>query len=230
MTIAYIYKWTHIPTSKWYIGVRTKKGCHPNDGYICSSKIVKPMIQENPEEWKREILYTGKPQEMIQIESKILSKFDAKNDPNSYNLQNGDGNFTTTKIEMPLWWRQKISQGNKGKKRSLESIENYKIANRKKAQDPEYIKKLKKPKPERTKEKISKALSGKPKSKEHRKSMSKSRKGKKRGPMSEKRKKSISDSLKGKSTLPLIKCPHCGLQGRSNMKRWHFDNCRNKTI
>jgi hypothetical protein len=40
-TIAYVYKWTHIPTSKWYVGSRTAPGCHPDDGYICSSKLIK---------------------------------------------------------------------------------------------------------------------------------------------------------------------------------------------
>jgi hypothetical protein len=46
-TKAYLYRWTHIPSQKWYVGSRTGKGCHPDDGYICSSKIVKPMITEN---------------------------------------------------------------------------------------------------------------------------------------------------------------------------------------
>lgn len=32
-TTAYVYRWTHIPTGKWYVGSRTAKGSHPNDGY-----------------------------------------------------------------------------------------------------------------------------------------------------------------------------------------------------
>ena len=27
-----------------------------------------------------------------------------------------------------------------------------------------------------------------------------------------------------------IQCPHCGKVGKSNMNRWHFDNCKHKTI
>lgn len=57
--MAFVYKWTNIPTGKWYIGVRTKNGCHINDGYICSSKIVKPLILSNPSDWKRDILATS---------------------------------------------------------------------------------------------------------------------------------------------------------------------------
>lgn len=30
------------------------------------------------------------------------------------------------------------------------------------------------------------------------------------------------------SVLPLITCPYCGLEGRANMQRWHFDNCKEK--
>jgi hypothetical protein len=51
-TVAYVYKWVHIPTGKWYIGSRTRVGSHPNDGYYCSSKTVKPLILANPNEWK----------------------------------------------------------------------------------------------------------------------------------------------------------------------------------
>ena len=46
-TQSFLYKWTHIPTQKWYVGSRTASGCHINDGYICSSIEVKPMIIEN---------------------------------------------------------------------------------------------------------------------------------------------------------------------------------------
>jgi hypothetical protein len=228
MTTAYIYKWTHIPSSKWYIGVRTKEGCHPNDGYICSSRIVKPLIQTSPNDWVREILHTGIPEDMIKLEATILTEIDAKNDPNSYNLQNGDGKFTTTGIDMPDEWRQKISEGNRGKRRSEEAKENYRRANSEKAKDPNYLLKLRKPKPEGHGAKVSAATRGVKKSDEHRASMSKARKGVKTGPCSEERKKAISEALKGKHTLPLVTCPHCGFEGRANMKRWHFDNCKKK--
>jgi hypothetical protein len=230
MTTAYIYRWTHIPTSKWYIGVRTKKDCHPNDGYICSSKIVKPLIESSPAEWQREILHTGTPEEMLELESTILTKLDAKNNKNSYNLQNGDGNFTTAGITMPKEWVEKISKGNSGKVRSEQARENYRRANQLKAQDPEYLEKLRKPKPDDHGTKVSNALKGVPKTEKHKKAMSESRKGKSTGPCSEERKEAIKAALKGKHTLPLVICPHCGLEGRSNMQRWHFDNCKKRKL
>jgi hypothetical protein len=39
----------------WYIGSRTAEGCNPDDGYLCSSDRVKPMILESKSDWKREV-------------------------------------------------------------------------------------------------------------------------------------------------------------------------------
>lgn len=43
--------------------------------------------------------------------------------------------------------------------------------------------------------------------------------------ISDETKKRISDGLKSK---PILTCPHCGKEGRNNMKRYHFDNCKFK--
>ena len=74
MTTAYVYKWTHLPTMMWYVGSRTRKNCHPNDGYICSSKLIKPLILKNIHEWKRDIIDFGTVEEMFDLESQILQK------------------------------------------------------------------------------------------------------------------------------------------------------------
>lgn len=95
LNTSYVYKWTHIPTGKWYVGSRTAKGCHINDGYICSSKEVKPLIESRPADWKREIIAIGSPLEMINLEVRILHETDAKNDSMSFNRHNGNGKFTT---------------------------------------------------------------------------------------------------------------------------------------
>lgn len=98
MKTAYVYKWTHLPTMKWYVGSRTYKNAHLNDGYLCSSRIVKPMILESSDDWKREIIATGTPIDMRFLEAEILILVDAKNDPKSFNQHNGDGNFSTIGI------------------------------------------------------------------------------------------------------------------------------------
>lgn len=91
ITQAFVYKWIHQPTGMWYIGSRTAKGCNINDGYICSSKIVKPMIEQKPEEWKRYILHTGTPSDMRKMETKLLVESNAKKNMMSFNQNNADG-------------------------------------------------------------------------------------------------------------------------------------------
>lgn len=242
-TTAYIYKWIHLPTSKWYIGSRTKENCYPGDGYICSSKLVKPLIKSSPNEWHREILATGSPEEIILLESKILTMLDAKNDPNSYNMHNGDGKFTTSGVALTDDWREKISASNTGKKRTLEQKENYKLANQKKAKNPDYILKLKKPKSESHRQKISESLRGQLKTDKHKSALCKSQKlsseklrtGKSYSEIfgndrSKEIRQKMSTSQKGKPcNNPTVVCPHCDKSGPSGaMNRWHFNNCKKK--
>lgn len=85
MTQCYVYKWTHIPTMSWYVGSRTAKNCHPDDGYVCSSRTVKPRILSAPNEWQREIVAQGDRDSMLTLESDILETMDALHDPRSLN-------------------------------------------------------------------------------------------------------------------------------------------------
>ena len=93
-TRAYLYKWTQISTGKWYVGSRAAKGCYPDDGYICSSKAVKPLIAEQPLDWVRTVLAIGHQQYIIDLERKYLQSLNAKNDPLSFNMHNVDGIFS----------------------------------------------------------------------------------------------------------------------------------------
>ena len=129
---AFVYKWKHISTNMWYVGSRTAKNCHPNDGYICSSAFVKSMILNHPDEWIREILGIGSPANMRNLEATILAQLDAANNSMSYNQHNNNGKF------------------------------NYKGG---------------KPQSASHKEKISKSLTGRERTKEHREKLSKAKKG-----------------------------------------------------
>lgn len=115
MTIAFVYKWTHKPTLRWYIGSRTAKGCHPDDGYICSSKIVKPMILKNPDEWERTIIEVGSPKTIRMLETEILELLDAENDNRSFNQNNGNGKFGMTGKKFTKEHKQNLSQSIKVK-------------------------------------------------------------------------------------------------------------------
>ena len=97
-TYAYVYKWTELSTRRWYIGSRTKHGCNPADGYICSSRIVKPLIESNQTNWIRTVLCIGHAVDMLALETALLTLVDAKNDPLSYNQHNGDGKFSTAGV------------------------------------------------------------------------------------------------------------------------------------
>jgi len=116
-TLAFVYLWIHVPTKKWYVGSHTEKGCHPEDGYICSSKFVKPLITENKSEWRRIVLQTGEPQDMVKLEAKILKVLNAKQDPMSFNKHNGDGKFSVTgkKVNRTKQHGMNISKANKGR-------------------------------------------------------------------------------------------------------------------
>ena len=117
MEQAYVYKWLHLPTYCWYIGSRTAKKCHPNDGYVCSSKIVKPMILSAPNEWKRTVVAVGKADEMRQLESEILILVDAKNDLRSFNQHNQNGKFVCIKHSEKTKQKIKNNHAFAGKKR-----------------------------------------------------------------------------------------------------------------
>lgn len=79
MTLAYLYKWTHTPSNKWYIGSRTKKKCHPNDGYICSRNKGKTGIKQSLESnKKRSDALKGIPRS-IEIKEKIKNTKAANN-------------------------------------------------------------------------------------------------------------------------------------------------------
>lgn len=158
-TVAFVYKWIELSTQKWYIGSRTANGCHPDDGYICSSKTVKPMIQSNPQDWVRVILETGSPAEMRELESELLITLDAKNAPMSYNMHNGDGKFSYTGATHSPEARAKIGASSRGRKLeplSPETRAKISAAKKGKAVSPDH------------REKLSAASKGKPKSPEHR--------------------------------------------------------------
>lgn len=215
---SFVYKWTHLPTGKWYIGCRTAKGCHPEDGYITSSKLVKGLIKTNPEEWRREILHTGTPEEILNLEVALLEEFDAKNSPLSYNQHNGDGKFTRTGVIVPLETRLKQSESikkvhpnrgkpgpNKGKVASEET---------RRKQSQAKLGKPRKPFTEQTREKIRQAKLG-----SKNPSFGKS-------PSEETREK-LRQANQGKKQT--FVCPYCGKEGGGgSMLRWHFENCKHK--
>lgn len=76
---------------------------------------------------------------------------------------------------------------------------------------------------EETRAKMSESQRGRKHSEETRSRISESNRGKKR---SEEGRSRISEAMKN---IPRVTCPHCGKSGSpSNIRRWHFDNCKLK--
>lgn len=77
--IPFTYLVKHIPTNKYYYGVKFKKGCHPNDlwtKYFTSSKKVKGLIRKyGKKSFKFEIRKTFKTQKQArEWEHKVLRR------------------------------------------------------------------------------------------------------------------------------------------------------------
>jgi NUMOD3 motif len=206
MTTAYVYKWTELKTGKWYIGARGANGCHPNDGYICSSKVVKPLILSNPNEWTREILFTGEPSEIFYVEAQILESLNAKEDPLSFNKHNGDGKWSMRGKQFSDDHKKKMSAWQIGRKFDSSSITK-RTASRSGFQQTEAAKK-----------KIAESLKGHglgiAKSEEQKEKIRKTLTGRKNGPLSEEHKALISSVKKGykhkAESIEKMKLTHSG--------------------
>ncbi len=82
---SFVYKWTNKTNQMWYVGSRTANNCHPGDGYICSSKVVKPQVLADPDNWIRTIIDTGTPSDMRELEEFIIKESRAPHRADSYN-------------------------------------------------------------------------------------------------------------------------------------------------
>lgn len=238
MSTAYIYKWIQISTGKWYIGSKSSKNCHPDfhEKYICSSKIVKPLILANRLDWVYEILEQSDDVSYIRkLETRILIELDAKNSPLSYNNSNAcfDPGNRLGRIETTET-RQKKSlarQGNKnpsfGKKGKLSPLYGRKDS-------------------DETRQKKSEKLKNHIRSEDHNKNISKALKGNIK--LSE-RIKGDRNPMFGKSATDYNKlmskiknsgnnnpmrqpqnqrtCPHCNLTiAKNHYTMYHGDKCK----
>jgi hypothetical protein len=171
-TIPYIYKWIHIPTGKWYIGSKIRKGWNPSrhEEYICSSKEVKPLIIENRNEWVYEILHIGTASDIANLETSILMSLNAKDDPMSFNQHNGDGLYNRYGVKENPTTRQKKSNARKGPNNPMHGKTGELSPNYGKKHDSEWkqkqsegVKKYANNRPSTHNENISKSLKDNPK-------------------------------------------------------------------
>lgn len=169
---AFTYIWTDHKTNKFYVG--SHKGT-PDDGYVCSSKLMLEQYSVRPKDFTREIIATGSFLDMRNFEATLLDKLDAKRNPSMYNQHNGNGDFYLKGHTVIS--KKKIGDANRGNIR------------------PDVVERNKLGQSEETKEKISKnhqdvsgknnPMYGKTHSKMTVEKMSENRKGKGTKPKSE---------------------------------------------
>ncbi len=107
MNLPYIYKLIDLETGKWYIGSKTAKNCCFTDlgvKYFTSSKYVEPLFKANPKRFSIKILLEDKDADyIVKVEHELLTYYDARNSPESYNCSNGDAKFNAKKCALLLW-------------------------------------------------------------------------------------------------------------------------------
>lgn len=102
---SFIYKWTHIPTGRYYIG---KHKGHPDDGYTGSGVRFQREFKLTPRsEWVRELLFFGTDQEVLTKEAEMVTE-ELLKDPLCLNMVPGGGQCYIWKpskdwVSMELW-------------------------------------------------------------------------------------------------------------------------------
>ena len=205
MTETYLYIKQHEITGLKYFGKTTKKDPYKynGSGKYWTRHIKKHGVERVKTIWCK--LFTDI-DELQRVALAMSEMYDIVDSEFWANMQpeNGlDGGLT--KEYLPEKTKQKISEASKGNKAMLGKTHS-----------------------EETKQKMSEARSKqimKPHTEESKQKMSDAKKGNK---PTEETKQKLSAAQKGKSK-PIIICPHCNKSGSvSNMKRWHFDYCKEK--
>lgn len=129
MPEAFVYSWRNLSTNRIYVGFH--KG-QTDDGYICSSAILREEYTEDPNNFERMIIAHGTVEDMVALEEAILVAVDAKNNPAFYNQHNGNGLYFCKQHTKES--RKKIGLAQLGRKRSEETKR--KMSEKARARDP----------------------------------------------------------------------------------------------
>jgi hypothetical protein len=231
LIMAYTYKHIRKDTNEvFYIGIGSDK--HYNRAHRKSRRTKHWTNIVNKCDYEVEIIEDNLTWEQACEKEKYWIKFYGRKDLNEGNLVNmtdgGEGSINPSVELRKLWSEQKT-----GRILSDETKQKMGMAKRGIKQSETHIQKLSEARKGRivsdeTKQKMSISHIGKemkPFSEEHKLRLSKSLSGR---IQSEEQKRKISEANKGKKK-PICECPHCGKTGgASQMKQWHFDNCKNK--
>ena len=100
MTRCYVYEVIDKVTGKWYVGSQSGQYARPENlgtSYFTCSRLVEPLFREQPDRFEKKVLLVGPSDYVIEMEAAILRQRNAKDDPASYNMSNGDEKFNPVK-------------------------------------------------------------------------------------------------------------------------------------
>lgn len=99
--MAYVYELIDTVTKKWYVGSRTSPECQPEElgvSYFTSSKVVSNLFRDDPGRFEKRILVQGDSDYIARTEVSILQFRDAMKSISSFNMTNGNANYSSHKV------------------------------------------------------------------------------------------------------------------------------------
>lgn len=230
----YLYIKQHLITGKLYFGKTTQKdpvkykgsGSYWKNHLKCHGDKVVTLWYE---------LFTDK-DELVKFATTFSDEMNIVESQSWANQQTENGLDVRLGVKFSTETIQKLSDSHKGRKHSDETKQKMSQIAKGRTLSDEAKKKISEANKNRivsdeTRAKQAEKAKGNkrhmmPHSDEAKKKISAARCGVSR---SEDAKNKISMAMKGKPK-PIISCPHCGQTGgASQMKRWHFDNCKEYT-
>jgi hypothetical protein len=225
----YLYLKTHNLTGLKYLGKTESEDPY---AYRGSGKHWSRHLKKHGNDVTTEVLFqTEDKEEFKKVALDYSYKWNIVESKDFANMtpEEGQGGNTNEGKKFSEETKRKQSEARKGKKHSEETKRKMREA-KSVEKNPNYGKTHS----EETKRKQSDAKKGKKRTEESKRKQSEARKGKYMGEkspnygkkFSEETKRKMSEARKGKPK-PKTTCPHCGKEGSiSNMKRYHFENCR----
>lgn len=215
----YFYLIQHKVSGKFYAGSSYRKNCHPTQfwtSYFTSSKTVKRIILEDGED-SFSVCYIGvrSNDDARDFEAAFLKSINAAGNSEWINNSNGHSSFRCDKHSDES--KEKIRQSSLGRFHSEEAKFKMRKPRSRQARKPKAAMS------QETKNKIGVAHKGRVFSLETIAKMSLAHKN-----ISDETRMKMRQSHLGIAQSKVI-CPHCTkIGGVTNMKRWHFDNCKLK--
>ena len=222
----YLYEIKNNLNGKIYVGVHKTKNL--DDGYMGSGKLIGRAIEKyGLENFTKTILEKFDDAESMYAREKEYVNEDFLMREDVYNLRRGGhGGFdylirsgqhrSVFNVGVPLTQEHKDKIQKTKKERfevGLYADMQKMFSERAKNDNPMHR--------DEVRDKVSKSLTGKQKTEEHKKKISDSLMGKNLGRSYPNRKK------REPVVWQILECPHCGATGKSiGMRRWHFDKCK----